>query len=108
MAGGQMHDQGRHNYRHHGRVMSVYTTSASAGAAADAAADVKEIKYQTIALTHTFILLTFEMLGPINYNASQLALATCVKPRFYPMLQLFNFVCFNGSLINFHNADQHS
>jgi len=35
-------------------------TSTSAGSAAEAAADRKELKYQSLASTHTFIPLAFE------------------------------------------------
>jgi len=41
-------------------------TSARATAAAEAAAQRKEIKYAEIAQTHLFYLLVFETMGPIN------------------------------------------
>jgi hypothetical protein len=44
----------------------LLATSSSAGAAAEAAADRKELKYQSLASTHHFIPLAFETLGPIN------------------------------------------
>jgi len=42
------------------------STSSVAGAAAEGAASRKELKYQALASTHTFIPLAFETLGPIN------------------------------------------
>ena len=42
------------------------TTSTIAGAAAEGAASRKELKYQALSATHTFIPLAFETLGPIN------------------------------------------
>jgi len=49
----------------------IQATSSTAGAsAAESAADPKELKYQSMAHTHTFILLAFENLGPINLKGS--------------------------------------
>ena len=42
------------------------STSTIAGAAAEGAASRKDLKYQSLASTHTFIPLVFETLGPIN------------------------------------------
>ena len=44
----------------------LHATSSTAGAAAEGAADRKELKYQQLAHTHTFIPMAFETLGPIN------------------------------------------
>ena len=41
-------------------------TSLSGGSAAEGAANRKELKYQALARTHTFIPLGFETFGPIN------------------------------------------
>ena len=41
-------------------------TSSSGGSAAEGAANRKELKYQALARTHTFIPLAFETFGPIN------------------------------------------
>ena len=42
------------------------STSVGAGAAAEGAASRKELKYQSLATTHSFYPLAFETLGPIN------------------------------------------
>ena len=44
----------------------LLATSSTAGAAAEGAADRKELKYQSFAHTHTFIPMAVETLGPIN------------------------------------------
>lgn len=44
-------------------------TSITPGAAAEGAASRKELKYQELAVSHSFIPLAFETLGPINYKA---------------------------------------
>jgi hypothetical protein len=44
------------------------TTSTVAGGAAEGAARRKEAKYQTLAITHTFIPIAIETLGPINHK----------------------------------------
>ena len=60
--------------------------------AAEGAADRKELKYRSLAHTHTFIPMAFETLRPINSKGTdffnqlgrhQLALATCEKLRSY-------------------------
>jgi len=48
----------------------IQATSSTAGAAAEGAADRKELKYQSLSHTHTFIPLAFETLGPINAKGS--------------------------------------
>lgn len=69
-------------------------TSTTAGAATEGKADRKDLIYQSLAHTHTFIPLAFETFGPINskgyrffltYLADvfQLALAVCGKLLFY-------------------------
>ena len=42
------------------------TTSVVAGSAAEGAASRKELKYQMLSNTHTFVPLAFETFGPIN------------------------------------------
>ena len=41
-------------------------TSSSGGGTAEGAANRKELKYQALARTHTFIPLAYETFGPIN------------------------------------------
>ena len=97
----------------------LHITSAFAGAVAEGAAGRKEMKYQTIALTHTFISLAFETLGPINSKAtdflSQLGRrisactgdmreTACLLQRLSLTIQRFSAVCFNGCFC-FDNAD---
>lgn len=94
-------------------------TSATAGAAAEGAADRKELKYQALAHTHTFIPLAFETLGPINSKGTvflnQLGrrISACTSDmretaflfqRLSLTIQRFNAVCFHTSF-NFNNAD---
>ena len=45
-------------------------SSSTAGAAAEVAADRKELKYQLLDHTHTFIPMAFETFGPINSKAA--------------------------------------
>ena len=97
----------------------LLATSSSAGAAAECAADRKESKYQSLALTHTFIPLAFETLGPINSKGTvflnQLGrrISACTNDmretaflfqRLSLTIQRFNAVCFKGSFC-FNNAD---
>jgi hypothetical protein len=97
----------------------LLATSSTAGAAAEGAADRKELKYQSLSDTHTFIPLAFETLGPINSKGSvfinQLGrrLSTCTGDmretaflfqRLSLTIQRFNAVCFNGCFC-FNNAD---
>ena len=49
-------------------VSYLATTSTIPGGASEGAASRKEMKYQTLARTHTFIPLAFETLDPINTN----------------------------------------
>jgi hypothetical protein len=68
-------------------------TSTAAAAAAEGAANRKEIKYQVLASSHSFIPLAFETLGPINAKgitffpswvvASQLSPVTSGRLRSY-------------------------
>ena len=44
----------------------LQATSSSGGSASEGAANRKELKYQALARTHTFIPLAFETFGPIN------------------------------------------
>ena len=97
----------------------LLATSSSASAAAECAADRKELKYQSLALTHTFIPLACETLGPINSKGTafnnQLGqrITACTNDvrettflfqRLSLIIQRFNAVCFNGSFC-FDNAD---
>jgi len=90
----------------------IQATSSTAGAAAEGAADRKELKYQSLAHTHTFIPLAFETLGPINAKGSaflvQLGrrLSDCTGDmretsflfqRLSLTIQRYNAICFNGS-----------
>lgn len=100
----------------------LHATSSSAGAAAEAAADRKELKYQSLATTHSFIPLAFETLGPINSKGlvflyelgrRQAAITGDMREtsflfqRLSLTIQRFNAVCFNGSFC-FSNADHDS
>jgi hypothetical protein len=95
--------------------------SSTAGAAAEGAADRKEQKYQSIALTHTFIPLAFEKFGPINSRGADFLntlgrrISACTGDmretaflfqRLSLAFQSFNAVCFNGSF--YFNADPDS
>jgi len=90
----------------------IQATSSTAGAAADGAADRKELKYQSLAHTNTFIPLAFETLGPINAKGCafliQLGrrLSACTGDMretsfLFQHLSLtilrYNAICFNGS-----------
>jgi hypothetical protein len=92
---------------------SVYLSEVSshAGSIAAGVANRKELKYQSLVITHTFIPLAFETLGPINSKgvafltswvvASLLALETCEKLFLFQRLSLtvqcFNAIFFQGS-----------
>jgi len=90
----------------------IQATSSTAGATAEGAADRKELKYQSLAHTHTFIPLAFETLGPIDAKGSafliQLGrrLSACTGDmretsflfqRLSLTIQRYNAICFNGS-----------
>jgi len=95
-------------------------TSSTAGTASnEGAADRKELKYQSIAHTHTFIPLAFEKLGHINSKCTgffnqlgrRISSWTSDKreiaflfQRLSLTIQRLNAVCFNGSVC-FNNAD---
>jgi hypothetical protein len=98
------------------------TTSSSAGGAAEGAANRKELKYQSLSSTHTFIPLAFETFGPINSKGvvflnqlgHRLAVSTgdtretsFLFQRLSLTVQRFNAICFNGSFA-FNNADNDS
>ena len=116
-----MHDLGCHGP---GTLAESYlfTTSSSAGGAAESAANRKELKYQLLTNTHTFIPLAFETLGPINSKGvvslnqlgHRLAASTgdaretsFLFQRLSLTIQRFNAICFNGSF-TFNNADTDS
>jgi hypothetical protein len=97
-----------------GTLAESYMSKASshAGNVAEGAANRKELKYQSLATTHTFIPLAFETLGPINskgvafFNQLGGRLADCSgdKRETYFLLQplsltvqRFNVICFQGS-----------
>ncbi len=88
-------------------------TSTVAAAAAEGAASRKELKYEVLASTHTFLPLAFETLGPINAKGiaffselgRRLAAQTGDKretaflfQRLSITMQRFNAICFHGSL----------
>ena len=98
------------------------TTSSSAGGAAEGAANRKELKYQSLLNTHTFIPLAFETLGPINSKGvvflnqlgHRLAVSTgdtretsFLFQRLSLTVQRFNAICFNGSFA-LNNSDNDS
>ena len=89
----------------------LLATSSTAGAAAEGAADRKELKYQSFALTHSFIPMTFETFGPINsngvdfFNTLGRRISACTSDmretaflfqRLSLTIQRFNTGCFNG------------
>ena len=91
-----------------------YLSSAStiAGSVAENAADRKELKYQSLATTHTFIPLAFETLGPINTkgveffnilgrrltaHSGDTRETVFLFQRLSLTIQRFNAVCFQGS-----------
>ena len=95
-------------------------TSTVAAAAAEAAAGRKELKYQVLASTHTFVPLAFETLGPINAKGitflselgRRLAAQTGDKretaflfQRLSIAIQRFNAICFHGSLLEQAHID---
>ena len=90
----------------------MLATSSSAGGAAEGAANRKELKYQSLTNTHTFIPLAFETFGPINSKGivffnqlgRRLAASTgdmretsFLFQRLSLTIQLLNAICFNGS-----------
>jgi hypothetical protein len=94
-------------------------TSSTAGAAAEGAAERKELKYQSIGHTHTFIPMAFETFGPINskgvdfFNTIGRRISACTSDmretaflfqRLSLLIQRYNAVCVNGSFC-FKNAD---
>lgn len=99
------------------------TTSTVAGSAAEGAASRKELKYETLAATHTFIPLAFETLGPINFKGTvflnelgrRLSLHTCdprerafLFQRLSIAIQRFNSVCIHGSFAQQADLDTDS
>ena len=97
-------------------------TSSSAGGAAEGAANRKELKYESLASTHTFIPLAFETFGPLNSkgidffsqlgrrlttNSGDTRETAFLFQRLSLTVQRFNAVCFNGSFC-FSNADHDS
>jgi len=96
------------------------TTSTVAGGAAEGAASRKELKYQALASTHTFIPLAFETLGPINakgitfFNELGRRLTACtgdsretayLYQRLSIAVQRFNGICFRGSFLQQADSD---
>src|SRR5664279_2184793 len=94
------------------------TTSATAGGAAEAAADRKEQKYMSLMSTYHFVPLAVETLGPINskglqflsdlgHRLTEVTGDPCKKSFLFQRLsitiQRFNAVCFQCSF--FHPAD---
>jgi len=66
LAGRQMHDVGCDRHRHGGRVLYLSATSTSAGSAAEAAADRKELTYQSLASARTHTHTHIESAGIRN------------------------------------------
>ena len=100
----------------------LLTISSSAGGTAEGAANRKELKYQALSKTHTFIPLAFETFGPINSKGvvflnqlgHRLAASTgdtretsFLFQRLSLTIQRSNAVCFNGSFA-LNNADNDS
>jgi hypothetical protein len=90
----------------------LLATSSTAGAA-EGASERKEVKYQSLAVTHTFIPLAFETFGPINSKGSDFLIqlgrriTACIRDmretaflfqRLSLSIQRFNAVCCNGTL----------
>jgi hypothetical protein len=88
------------------------TTSTVAGGAAEGAASRKELKYQVLERTHTFIPLAFETLGPINSKgisflnelgrrlsaiSGDSRETSHLYQRLSMAIQRFNSICFHGS-----------
>ena len=106
-----MHDMGRHSYWHYGRVLPVIRVHPR-WSVAENAANRKELKYQSLATTHTFIPLAFETLGPINTksvkffnilgrrhtaHSGDMRETVFLFQRLSLTIQRFNAVCFQGS-----------
>ena len=90
----------------------LLATSSAAGAAAEGAAERKELKYQSLVQSHTFVPLAFETLGPINSkgqdflmdlgrrlsaSSNDLRETAFLFQRLSLTVQRFNAVCINGS-----------
>ena len=90
----------------------LLATSSSAGGATEGTANRKELKYQSLTNTHTFMPLAFETFGPINSKGvvffnqlgRRLAASTgdmretaFLFQRLSLTIQRFNTICFNGS-----------
>jgi hypothetical protein len=99
------------------------STSTTAGAAAEGAASRKELKYQILASTHSFIPIAFETLGPINSKAisflnelghrlSNLSgeprETAFLYQRISIAVQRFNSICFHGSFMQHAELDSDS
>jgi hypothetical protein len=94
-------------------------TSLVAGSAAEGAASRKEVKYQLLANSHTFVPLAFETFGPINSKGisflSELGRRLTLRSgdkreksflhqRLSIAIQRFNAICFEGSFAR-HDSD---
>ena len=97
----------------------LQATSASAGGTVEGAANRKELKYQSLACTHTFIPLTFEPFGPINSkgvlffnqlgrrltaSTGDIRETAFLFQRLSLTIQCSNAICFNSSFC-VNNAD---
>ena len=71
MASWKMHDLGIWDVTVIDTLAESYlqATSSSGGGAAEDAANRKELRYQALAHTHTFIPLAFEIFGSINFKS---------------------------------------
>ena len=96
----------------------LQATSSSAGGAEEGAVNRKELKYQSLARTHTFIPLAFETFVPINSegvlflnqlgrrltaNTGDLRETAFLFQRLSVTIQRFNAICFNGSFSDNNN-----
>jgi len=96
------------------------TTSTVAGSAAEGAASRKELKYQAISSTHTFIPIAFETFGPINNKgisflgelgrrltdrSGDKRETSFLHQRLSIAIQRFNAICFHGSFVQHADAD---
>jgi hypothetical protein len=94
-------------------------TSLVAGSAAEGAACRKELKYQLLANSHTFVPLAFETFGPINSKgisflgelgrrltrrSGDKRETSFLYQRLSIAIQRFNSICFEGSFAR-HGAD---
>jgi hypothetical protein len=98
----------------------VASTSTMAGAAAESAADRKQLKYQSLAATHTFVPIALETFGPINSSGSSFIRdlgrrisavsgdkreTSFLFQRLSICIQRYNSISFQGSFIHPAESD---